>query len=153
MIYKQVVFFVMKSSETNDTNTYLHTLSPHDALPISLGQPQVEQGDIEGGGVELLQGFLTGPDHFDLSGAVAQQHVLDVEGQDRVVLQDEQAQAWAQRWVTRCLPSSFGLLSGVLSLPNSRRWSVAQRPLGGGVERSEGRRLREDCIKTGNLCW
>src|SRR3546814_2219689 len=87
MIYKQVVFFVMKSSETNDTNTYLHTLSPHDALPISLGQPQVEQGEIEGGGVELLQGFLTGPDHFDLGGAVAQQHVLDVEGQERVVLQ------------------------------------------------------------------
>src|SRR3546814_17998435 len=101
---------------------------------VALGQPQVEQGEIEGGGVELLQGFLTGPDHLDLGGAVAQQHVLDVEGKDRVVLQDEQAQAWGQRWVTRCLHSSFGLLSGVLSLPHARRWSAATGPLGGGWE-------------------
>src|SRR3546814_2301842 len=131
------------SSDLRRTFAVTHREGEGDALllqplgyrqAVALGQPQVEQGEIEGGGVELLQGFLTGPDHLDLGGAVAQQHVLDVEGKDRVVLQDEQAQAWGQRWVTRCLHSSFGLLSGVLSLPHARRWSAATGPLGGGME-------------------
>src|SRR3546814_11161902 len=73
------------SSDLRRTFAVTHREGEGDALllqplgyrqAVALGQPQVEQGEIEGGGVELLQGFLTGPDHPDLGGAVAQQHVL-----------------------------------------------------------------------------